>query len=290
MSNYVSYFLTPSLAISAAIIVAVAAVVTLVFGRLLGTGRRAAFFLMLLALGAIVHFTLLREPPGDPCLDCFGSWGVDRLASGKLGTEVVLNIALFVPFGFLATWLWRAPFRVTGVAALLALGIEITQPLLGVGVNDVTDLAANTFGAYVGAGVATALRLVWDSIADRRFYGRRLVRFVAVAAISAGLALGLPAWRTSAVQASAADQFQTMFAGTDLADYERQQDAWATELHAFWEASGLPTNDGFVGDDVVLRRFTWNYYLSTRWVVARWDRDGFTTILASGADCTRKLL
>lgn len=290
MNNYVSYFLTPSLAISAAIIVAVATVVTLVFGRLLGTGRRAVFFLMLLALGAIVHFTLLREPLGGPCLDCFGSWGVDRLVSGKFGTEVVLNIALFVPFGFLATWLWRAPFRVTGISALLALGIEIAQPLLGVGANDVTDLAANTFGAYLGAGAATGLRLIWDSFSDRRFYGRRLIRFAAIGAISAGLILGIPAWRNSAVQSSAADQLQTMFAGTDLAGYQRDEDSWDEKLLAFWKANGRPTSDGFLDHDVVLKRFTWNYYLSTRCVVARWDGDGFTTILAAGTDCTRKLL
>lgn len=168
MANYLSYFLTPTLAVNLPILVAASLALTLlVRGRLATRPRRVLFFLTALSLGVIVHVTLLREPPGGRCLECLNYWSTDRLLSGQLGTEVPLNIALFVPLGLLATLLWRRPWRFAAFAAVLSYAIEIAQPLIGVGSNDMRDITANTFGAFVGAGLGVAVLIVKDSLALR---------------------------------------------------------------------------------------------------------------------------
>lgn len=290
MNNYLSYFLTPYFALTGAITIAVAFGVTVALRGRLGTpGRRMLFFLAAASLGGIIQTTLLREPPQGPCLPCLTSWGLTRLITGNLGTETALNIALFVPLGLFATLLWRTPFRVTGVAALTSLAIELTQPLLGTGANDLTDLAANTVGAFIGAGVATAILLVRDTATSHRLDGRRLAKLGISVAITAALALGLSIGGANAIQASGAQQLHTMFAGTTRADYQHNQQTWQAKLETFWKANRQPTNDGYDDKTVAIQRFTWSFYWTTRCVTARWDPHGFTTQTDSGGQCTAPL-
>lgn len=67
-------------------------------------------------------------------------------------TQLGLNAALFVPFGFLVPVLWRE-FRswgaVTGAGFLTSLLIECIQ-LCSFRATDVDDLIMNTLGAFVG--------------------------------------------------------------------------------------------------------------------------------------------
>jgi hypothetical protein len=113
--------------------------------------------------------------------------------------------------------LWKAPFRVTGAAALLSLVIEIIQPLLGDGANDLADIAANTLGALL----ATTILLIRDTLVSRQLDLQRLAKLAIRIIITVGLALGLSIGGANAIRASASEQLDTMFAGTTLADYKR---------------------------------------------------------------------
>jgi glycopeptide antibiotics resistance protein len=290
VGNYLSYFLNPYFAFTAAIAVAVALVVTIVFrARFRTVGRRLCFFLTAVSLSGIIRLTLLREPAQGPCLSCLTQWSADRLIAGNLANETALNIALFVPLGLFATLMWKAPFRVTGIAALISLAIEITQPLLGTGANDLTDLVANTLGAFLGAGVATAILLVRDAATSRRIDWVRLAKFAAVTVVTVGLGLGLSIGGANAIQASGTRQLEAVFAGTTLADYRHNQTAWNNKFDAFWKANRQPTNDAYEDGTVALQRFTWHFYWTTRCTIARWDSAGFTTQTGSGDDCTERL-
>ena len=72
----------------------------------------------------------------------------------------VLNILVFIPFGFLLplTSNQRSPWKVTAWGAVLSLAIELIQlassVLLGSGrTTDVNDLIANTTGTLLGYGL-----------------------------------------------------------------------------------------------------------------------------------------
>lgn len=297
MDNYLVHFLSPTLVWSGGLAVLVAAGATWVARRRLGSRpRQMLFFAVVVSLGVILSVTLLREPPHGLCWRClaepavWGDWGLQRLIDGTLSTEVRLNLALFVPLGLTATLLWRAPFRVTGAAVLLSVVIELIQPLLGFGANDLLDVASNSLGAFLGAGVAVLVRLIWDTATTRRFDGRRWAKLIAAVAITAGIVLGGSAWGASSRQLAGARQLEEMFAGTTLADYRRDRDsAWLSKREAFWRANRMPFSDSYVDETLALDRYTWDFYLATRCVTAHWDAHSFTTTLAAGRQCTEPL-
>jgi hypothetical protein len=290
MGSIASYFLTPSLVVGGVVVLVLAGVGTWALRARLGrVGRRVFFFGVVVAAGGVMLATLLREPPLGPCLECLTRWGVERFHSGRLGLDVALNIALFVPLGLFATLLWKAPFRVTGAAALFSLAVEVVQPLLGVGANDLVDLAANSLGAFVGAGAASLVLLVRDWVVTKRLPGRRAVKFAVALVVTVGALLGVSVGGANAIQASAAAQLDGLFAGTTLADRNRDERDWTAEITEFWEANRMPVGDAHADDQVVLQRFTWTYYWATRCVTARWDPAGFSAILGSGGQCVERL-
>ena len=86
-------------------------------------------------------------------------------------TEVIANMAVFVPFGiFLSEVLSTAPskashshfWRQIGVVTLagfiLSLIIEVFQLLLAVGVFEIQDLVLNTAGTFIGAALTLLVR------------------------------------------------------------------------------------------------------------------------------------
>ena len=93
--------------------------------------------------------------------------------SGQGPVETLLNIAVFVPFGFfLGEWLassnrtgsWRRVGRVTLAAFGLSLCIECLQLALHVGFFELTDLVLNTLGAFIGVSLAILSRMFLHSL------------------------------------------------------------------------------------------------------------------------------
>jgi glycopeptide antibiotics resistance protein len=81
-------------------------------------------------------------------------------AGASAPVEVVVNVALFVPFGLYLGLLaparrrWVAPAAVAGTS----LALEVAQYLLGVGRSDSTDLVVNTAGGLAGLGLLALAR------------------------------------------------------------------------------------------------------------------------------------
>lgn len=290
MSNLFAYFLTPSLAINGPILLVAAVALTVALRSQLGTrGRRILFLASALACGVILQATLLREPPIGPCWTCLTQWSPTRLLGGQVGLETALNIALFAPLGLFATLLSKRPWRVTGTAALLSIAIECIQPLLGIGANDLADLAANTLGALIGSGIAVTIAVVRDAIASRRLDLPRAGRLAATVALAVGALLGVSIGGANAIQTASTQELNGTFAGTTLADYQRDQGALASKLQTFWETNRTPTTDAYSDHQIALHRFAWTYYWTTRCVTARWDSLGFATESGSGDQCSQPL-
>lgn len=110
--------------------------------------------------------------------------------------QAVLNVAFFVPFGVIGTrfFRWRANV-VVGLAALVSIGIELTQavgiPFLypcPYRIADVDDIILNTTGAVLGVLLAPVL-LWWMPSARSLSAGRLLPRPVTPARRWTGMAL-----------------------------------------------------------------------------------------------------
>lgn len=63
------------------------------------------------------------------------------------------NVAMFIPLGFLLPWIWekwREFWRHTLLMAAIILAVEATQLVSGLGWCDVDDLILNLFGTTLG--------------------------------------------------------------------------------------------------------------------------------------------
>ena len=99
-------------------------------------------------VAGILAVTLL---PGDAGLE---PWQCDTGAPTHLLTSPssLLNIALFAPAAFLAVQLFRRPATVAAAGGCVSAMVELAQSVAGSGRScSVSDLAANTTGALVGA-------------------------------------------------------------------------------------------------------------------------------------------
>lgn len=72
-------------------------------------------------------------------------------------TNIIFNLALFVPFGLLVMMLLSfEPFprrRTVWIAAGTSLAIEVTQYIFRLGFTDIDDVILNTVGAWLGATI-----------------------------------------------------------------------------------------------------------------------------------------
>lgn len=81
----------------------------------------------------------------------FSDWNIDR---GGLIRDVLLNIALFFPFGFLLQMINKnnkINLLQIFIPFTTSISIEILQYIFSVGVTDITDVICNTLGAILGA-------------------------------------------------------------------------------------------------------------------------------------------
>lgn len=74
-----------------------------------------------------------------------------RLGQSTYRKQIISNILVFVPFGFLLNWSKRIPFKKALFACcLLSLTIEIAQIIMHVGVFETDDLINNVIGGSIG--------------------------------------------------------------------------------------------------------------------------------------------
>ncbi|MDX3095425.1 VanZ family protein [Streptomyces sp. ME19-03-3] len=137
---------------------------------------------------AALFLTLWLRPTGTGLVRCTVS--KDVLESFGT-TQGWMNVALFVPIGFLGVRAARRPLPPLLLSVLLACGIETVQaclPVIG-RYCDTSDFVTNVAGAAVGAGVGMlSLRLAGSTLSPwpvrhRGFVAVSGAGFVAVAAV-----------------------------------------------------------------------------------------------------------
>lgn len=299
LAHLVSTGVLPALTVG---VVASAAITWLVHRR--GWTRVSpplAFAAVLSVMGVLV-FTLFRESvliaqavaAGTPLVlpgwQGLRDWSPDgwwRAAADPLrNTQVLLNIALFVPAGFLWTIVTRRPWRVLLALGTLSAAIEALQAVTGLGANDVADIVANAGGAAFGAGAAVVGGWAVDAVTGRTVTTRRwMLRGFSVVVVVAA-AVVLPALGAAQRQAALEDEARRHFDGTSLADIERwERDE---EMDRVWRGVPSAYSDGFIHDaGSATARYPARFLGRRTCVLVTWDPDGVDVRAASGAVCAR---
>lgn len=110
----------------------------------------------------ILFKTLMnRKIWGNPISNVIGVWGIYDV-NGQISTEVIENLALFIPFSILllcsfhrqivgkSVRLFRIIIRITKIVFLFSVIIESLQLFLHLGTFQLSDLFYNTLGGCVG--------------------------------------------------------------------------------------------------------------------------------------------
>ena len=124
------------------------------------TFRRVFFLVIYIAM--ILFRTLLnRDMWRNPVSDVIGIWGLHN-ENGELTTEVLENLALFIPFTYLLLWslqkknvgqsvkLFVIAWQSIKIVFLFSLTIEFAQLFFRIGTFQLSDLFYNTLGGLIG--------------------------------------------------------------------------------------------------------------------------------------------
>ena len=124
---------------------------------------RIHFIILLLYVSTVLWFTVLKRSIGLHSAQFELFWSYKKWIDGDtdLGREIVANMAMFAPFGYLLSYLvnvaretqksvFKDSFRILVAAGAFSLSIETLQLLLMRGVFEWDDVVSNTVGAAAG--------------------------------------------------------------------------------------------------------------------------------------------
>ena len=128
-------------------------------------GRRCRLLLFFSYILFILYMTWYVRESSEPHsnLDLFWSYR-QMLETGVLRMDVLYNIALFVPLGFLSFFLFPAKGWI--ISFLLSVCVEVLQYVTGTGLCEFDDVFSNTLGGLIGFGLAMLAVRVFPKVKD----------------------------------------------------------------------------------------------------------------------------
>ena len=127
---------------------------------------RAAAVALVITVGVICALTLTPNQPVDGIYPQLPPHYLHllphpravlaTLSARPVGAEQLANIALYVPLGLFARFVWRSAVKASAVGLALTVVIETCQYGIIGRAGSLTDIRNNTAGAILGALVATA--------------------------------------------------------------------------------------------------------------------------------------
>ena len=134
-------------------------------GENMSVGQGLMYFLTFAYAGVILLITILRRDPGSRSVGINVHIYFGLLKGGWLSTKQavysILNVLLFVPWGFLLRMYRREGRNARAVCMTVLAGflttfcVEIIQYVTGRGRFEVTDLVTNVTGTLAGALIGT---------------------------------------------------------------------------------------------------------------------------------------
>lgn len=129
-------------------------------------GERGRTVLLFCYVLFILYMTLYGRENSEPHSNLELFWSYRKMfEAGKVSSQVVYNIVLFVPLGFLVFLLfsgkgWIIPF-------LLSVCVESLQYVTGTGLCEFDDVFNNTLGGLIGFGLAMIAVRLFPKTRDR---------------------------------------------------------------------------------------------------------------------------
>lgn len=140
-----------------------------IFKKWLDCFKTSAIFrrrLLLVFFTVMILFRTLfaRDLWSNPLSDVMGGWGIKN-SEGKLVTDSIENILLFMPFTALLLYSYKKKLvganpgflRVLCISAKISFvfstGVELAQLLLHIGTFQFSDITYNTLGGILGGGL-----------------------------------------------------------------------------------------------------------------------------------------
>ncbi|MFD7154706.1 VanZ family protein [Kribbella sp. NPDC059898] len=223
--------------------------------------------------------------PSGVCLACGFRWtpgGWNRFSTDfGFSEEIWLNVALFVPAGVLLSLRLRQVVVVAVGLTALSAAIEAVQGVLGLGTADVSDLCANSLGAYLGVLVGSIAGLAMS----RAWRRRQLVVQVGLLVVLAGFFAATIPGQAASRQHDEIASLERMFAQTTLTDYEH----WSTanRLGPMVFNIGSRYSDGAsTTATTAIVRYPTSFMGVRQCVFSTWTAHDFSVRSAHGSSCT----
>ena len=117
--------------------------------------KQIMFICFIIYTIAVLWYTVLKRQAGFQRVQFEPFWSYNEWMNGdwELGKEIMANIAMFVPFGFLLSTLHTKRCIIIPVAILFSLIIETLQLFFMRGLFEWDDVISNTIGAAIGGGL-----------------------------------------------------------------------------------------------------------------------------------------
>ena len=124
--------------------------------------QKIILLFLLIYIFTVLWVTVLKRPTRYHFgrFELFWSYRKWIAGNAELGSEIMANIAMFIPFGFLFSSLQRSqkPIVIVIWAIMLSLSIETFQLLLMRGLFEWDDVFSNTLGAMIGIALFILVR------------------------------------------------------------------------------------------------------------------------------------
>lgn len=120
------------------------------FGRRISKKHRV--FLFIIYSIFILYETIFTRSIGTSrTIEMMPFWSYGQIHSVPMRNEVLLNIFLFIPFGFLLPWATKLSFKKTLlIGFIFSTLIEATQYIFYLGLCEFDDVFHNTLGTSMG--------------------------------------------------------------------------------------------------------------------------------------------
>ena len=124
--------------------------------------------LLLVTYGAIyLYLTLFNRTPGSvPRLELTTFWSYQKAWAGDvmMREEIILNILLFIPLGYLLCFSGLGWWKVALIGVCLSSTTEVIQYLTRLGLCELDDLISNGLGTMMGICAYHGFELVMRKI------------------------------------------------------------------------------------------------------------------------------
>ena len=125
-----------------------------------------SILLLIVYVVYIIYKTILFRTSGtDHQIELTPFWSYSQFSEYGVRSQIYMNIFLFIPFGFLLSWVKKwSMAKVVLTGCLFSIPIEATQYIFCLGLCEFDDVFHNTLGTAIGYWYWRGLEFITEKI------------------------------------------------------------------------------------------------------------------------------